>query len=62
MQDHPLQQVWLALGSWRMALPRFACNTIVKTFLRNDATAWVLFYDQVGGEHPEIEPIAPLTL
>jgi predicted Abi (CAAX) family protease len=62
MEDHPLQQVWLGLGSWRMALPRFASDTIIKTFLWNDASAWVLFYDQVGGKHPEIEPIAPLTL
>ncbi len=62
MEDHPLQQVWMALGSWRMALPRFASDTIVGTFLDNGASAWVLFYDQVGGDHPEIEPIAPLTL
>ena len=62
LEDHPLQQVILALGSWRMALPRFASDTIVKTFLDNGARAQVLFYDQVGGTHPEIEPIAPLTL
>ncbi|MBV8597091.1 MAG: CAAX protease [Candidatus Eremiobacteraeota bacterium] len=62
LEDHPLQQVIMALGSWRMALPRFASDTIVKTFLENGAAVWVLFFDQVGGVYPEIEPIAPLTL
>jgi len=62
LDDHPLQQFVMALGSWRMALPRFASDTIVKTFLDNGAAVWVLFYDQVGGVYPEIEPIAPLTL
>lgn len=62
LDDQPVQQVVSGLGSWRMIFPRFASDTIVGTFLAHRASAWVLSCVQVGGERPEIEPVAPMTL
>ena len=62
LDDQPVQQVVSGLGSWRMIFPRFASDTIVGTFLAHGASAWVLSSVQVGGERPEIEPVAPMTL
>jgi predicted Abi (CAAX) family protease len=62
LEDAPLQQLLLGLLSWRMLLPRFASDTIAGTFLKHGASAWVLGADVIGGERPEIEPIAPMTL
>lgn len=61
MDDQPVQQVISGLGSWRMIFPRFASDTIVGVFLAHGASAWVLSSVQVGGERPEIEPVAPMT-
>jgi len=62
LEDAPLQQLCLGLSSWRMLLPRYASDTIVGAFLDHGASAWVLSADVIGGERPEIEPIAPMTL
>jgi predicted Abi (CAAX) family protease len=48
--------------SWRMLFPRVASDTIVGAFLKHGASAWALGTDVIGGERPEIEPIAPMTL
>jgi predicted Abi (CAAX) family protease len=61
MDDQPVQQVLSGLGSWRMIFPRFASDTIVRTFFAHGASAWVLSSVQVGGVRPEIEPVAPMT-
>jgi predicted Abi (CAAX) family protease len=34
---------------------------VVKAFLRHGASALVLRTNQVGGEHPQIAPVAPIT-
>jgi len=39
-----------------------ASDTVIKVFLRHGASALVLCANQLGGEHPDIEPVAPLTL
>ena len=62
LDDQPVQQVVSGLGSWRMIFPRFASDTIVGVFLAHGASAWVLSTVQIGGERPEIAPIAPMTL
>jgi hypothetical protein len=62
LEDRPLENLLRGLGSWRTALPRLACDTVLKVFLRHGASALVLRADQVGGEHAEIEPVAPMTL
>jgi predicted Abi (CAAX) family protease len=62
LEDAPFQQLMLGLLSWRMLFPRFASDTIVGAFLKHGASAWVLGTDVIGGERPEIDPIAPMTL
>ena len=55
---HPVAR---GLATWQMLLPRKASDTVVRAFLRHGASAWVLRTSQVGGDDPDIEPIAPLT-
>ena len=62
LEDRPLDNLLRGLGSWRALLPRMACDTVMKVFLGHGASALVLRANQLGGEHPEIEPVAPLTL
>ncbi|BAU63535.1 hypothetical protein STA3757_09000 [Stanieria sp. NIES-3757] len=62
MEDEPLRNLWIGLGSWRTLLPRKASDTIVKVFLEHGASVWVLRTNQIGGHDPDIEPIAPMTL
>jgi predicted Abi (CAAX) family protease len=62
LEDEPLRNLWIGLGSWRTLLPRKASDTIVKVFLEHGASVWVLRTNQVGGQDPDIEPIAPMTL
>jgi len=62
LEDAPLRNLWTGIGSWRTLLPRKASDTIVRVFLKHDATVWVLRTNQVGGYDPDIEPIAPMTL
>ena len=62
LEDEPLNNLITGLSSWRTLLPRLASDAIVKTFLRQGASAWVLRTNQIGGFDSEIEPIAPMTL
>ncbi len=62
LEDRPLDNLLRGLGSWRALLPRMASDTVMKVFLRHGASALVLRANQLGGCHPEIEPVAPLTL
>ncbi|WP_414562682.1 MULTISPECIES: CAAX protease [unclassified Anabaena] len=62
LEDEPLRNLIMGLGSWRTMLPRLASDTLVKIFLDHGATIWVLRTNQIGGYDPEIEPIAPITL
>ncbi|MBD1911671.1 MULTISPECIES: CAAX protease [unclassified Leptolyngbya] len=62
LQDEPLRNLWIGIGSWRTLLPRKASDTIVRVFLQHNASVWVLRTNQVGGYDPDIEPIAPMTL
>ena len=62
LEDRPLDNLLRGLGSWRALLPRMASDTVMKVFLRHGASALVLRANQLGGAHPEIEPVAPLTL
>ena len=62
MEDEPVDTLRNAIASWRVMLPRLASDTIVGTFLRHDASAWVLFTDQIGGRQDDIDPVAPTTL
>lgn len=61
LEDQPLGNLLRGLGSWRTLLPRKASDVMARAFLVHGATLWVLRTSQVGGEDPQIAPIAPLT-
>ncbi|MBD2426939.1 CAAX protease [Phormidium sp. FACHB-1136] len=61
LEDDPLKTLGRGLVSWRTVLPRVASNSITECFLRQGATAWMLRTNQLGGENPEIAPLAPLA-
>ena len=48
-----------ALTSWRTILPRQAQDELSIQFLRHGATLWFLRTNQIGGNNPDILPIAP---
>ncbi len=62
LEDEPLRNLWIGLGSWRTLLPRKASDMVVQVFLEQGANVWVLRTNQVGGYDPDIEPISPITL
>jgi predicted Abi (CAAX) family protease len=62
LEDEPLRNLWIGLGSWRTLLPRKASDMVVQVFLEQGASVWVLRTNQVGGQDPDIEPISPITL
>lgn len=62
LQDYPLKTLGRGLMSWRTLLPRVASNTVAQQFLKEGASLWVLRTNQVGGENPDIELIAPIKL
>jgi len=48
-----------ALTSWRTILPRQAQDELSIQFLRHGAKLWFLQTNQIGGNNPDILPIAP---
>ncbi|WOD40199.1 CAAX protease [Nodosilinea sp. E11] len=61
IEDEPIRNLIMGLGSWRTVFPRKASDVVVHKFLKYGASAWVLRTSQVGGHDPDIEPIAPMT-
>ena len=61
LEDSPLKQLAMGLVSWRTMLPRIASDRVVESFLRRGATVLVMRTSQVGGTHPAIESIAPVS-
>lgn len=61
LEDHPLKTILRGLLSWRTMFPRIASDSITHAFLHEGATAWMLRTNQLGGDNPEIEPLAPMT-
>jgi predicted Abi (CAAX) family protease len=57
--ETPGKTVINALASWRSLLPRLANDVITMIFLQLGATVWVMRANQIGGDAPDIEPIAP---
>ncbi|MBD2427162.1 CAAX protease [Phormidium sp. FACHB-1136] len=62
LSDYPLKNLGRGLLSWRTMLPRKASDTITELCLDHGAALWVLRTNQIGGENPDIEPVAPFTL
>ncbi len=50
------------LKSWRTVLPKRAQDETTKIFLKQNAMAWVLRTNQVGGFDDTILPVAPTTI
>ncbi len=61
LEDDPLKTLGRGLISWRTLLPRVANDGVIQCFLRQGATAWMLRTNQLGGDNPDIEPLAPIT-
>ncbi|XWK89533.1 MAG: CAAX protease [Phormidium sp.] len=61
LEDHPLQNLLIGLGSWRTLLPRVASDAIAQIFLKYGASIWVLRTNQIGGYDRDIQPIAPTS-
>lgn len=61
LEDDPVRNLWIGLGSWRTMFPRKASDTIAETFINYGASVWVLRTNQIGGYDAEIAPIAPTT-
>jgi predicted Abi (CAAX) family protease len=61
LEDRPLNNLVRGLGSWRTLLPRLASDTVLRVFLHHGASALVMRSNQVGGDHPSIAPLAPMT-
>ncbi len=62
LEDQPLRNLLIGLGSWRTLLPRLASETIARIFLKHGATIWVLRTNQVGGYDPDIAPVVPTAI
>ncbi|MBE9060402.1 hypothetical protein [cf. Phormidesmis sp. LEGE 11477] len=60
--DDFIQNVIRAIISWRTLLPRLTSDEVTEAFLNKGASAWILCTAQVGGENPNIEPVAPMSL
>jgi predicted Abi (CAAX) family protease len=56
---NPIENLGMALRSWRTILPSVAARSIVQVFLDEGASAWVLRSHQVGGVNPNIAPRIP---
>ncbi|MBD2344211.1 CPBP family glutamic-type intramembrane protease [Anabaena subtropica] len=50
---------WAALTTWRTMVPRQAHDELAALFLRHGGKLWFLRTNQIGGENPEIAPVAP---
>lgn len=62
MEDDPVQNLIRSLLTWRTILPRLTSDEVTQAFLRQGGSALVLRTNQVGGNDPDLEPIAPMTL
>lgn len=61
-EEDALEGLLRGLSSWRTLFPRVASETVAHQFLEQGAMIWVLRTNQVGGDDPDIEPIAPTPL
>ncbi|MGF1494303.1 MAG: peptidase [Microcoleaceae cyanobacterium] len=57
--ETPAQTLKKTIASWETLLPRWTADQIAMIFLQLGASLWVLRTNQVGGDNPDIEPIAP---
>ncbi|MEB3338403.1 MAG: CAAX protease, partial [Leptolyngbyaceae bacterium] len=61
-EQNPWEQLWIGIRSWRTLLPRLASQAIATQFLKQGASIWVLRTSQIGGDDPDIAPVAPTRI
>lgn len=61
-EEDAIVNLLVGLRSWRTLLPRLTSETVTRLFLQQQAQVWVLRTNQVGGDDPDIEPIAPTPI
>lgn len=57
--ETPMKTLVDALASWNSLLPRLANDIMAMVFLQLGASVWIIRAHQIGGDDPDIEPIAP---
>ena len=61
-EEDALTGILVGLKSWRTLFPRLASETIALILIEQGASAWILRTNQVGGNDPDIQPIAPTPI
>lgn len=61
LEDEPIENILRGLGSWRTIFPRVASDAIAHVVLKHGGSIWVLRTNQIGGDDPDIAPVAPMT-
>lgn len=61
LEDEPFENILRGLGSWRTIFPRVASDAIARVVLKHGGSIWVLRTNQIGGDDPDIAPVAPMT-
>lgn len=59
LEQSPISNLLRGLVSWRTMMPGIASRSVAQVFVKHGASAWVLRTNQVGGNDPDIEPLAP---
>ncbi len=59
LEDGMLTNVFKGALSWRTIFPAMAAYNVARVFLEHGAEVWVLRTNQIGGDNPDIEPLAP---
>ena len=60
--EQPIPTVVTALTSISSLLPRLANDKLTNILLKHGASFWLLRTNQIGGDNPNIEPLAPTKL
>ncbi|MGI0488052.1 CAAX protease [Pantanalinema rosaneae CENA516] len=61
LEDEPIENILRGLVSWRTIFPRVASDAIAHVVLKHGGSIWVLRTNQIGGDDPNIAPVAPMT-
>jgi predicted Abi (CAAX) family protease len=61
LEDEPIENILRGLVSWRTIFPRVASDAIAHVVLKQGGAIWVLRTNQIGGNDPDIAPVAPMT-
>jgi predicted Abi (CAAX) family protease len=62
LEEDAFTGLFVGLKSWPTLFPRLASETIALILIEQGASAWILRTNQVGGNDPDIQPIAPTPI